>query len=161
MECHLVAQASDAAKGVLEDRLPAAMVEVVASQVLIGGASVEHVVDEDKDGVGNIEDGTVLSTTGSDAMILGSEIGVSGMGGCLGSLGEGQAEPGVGIPGGAGLSYTHSGMYGIFTIIELVRQLRGQCGPRQVQGAKTGLAHGPGGIFAADGTVIWGAEKPS
>ncbi|MCH8090643.1 MAG: thiolase, partial [Chloroflexi bacterium] len=44
---------------------------------------------------------------------------------------------------GGGLSYTHSGMYGIFTLIELTRQLRGEAGERQVKDAKIGIAHGP------------------
>lgn len=57
---------------------------------------------------------------------------------------------------GGGLSYTHSGMYGIFTLIELTRQLRGDAGERQVPGANVGIAHGPGGMFAAAGTVIAG-----
>src|SRR6202023_415491 len=37
---------------------------------------------------------------------------------------------------GGGLSSNHPGMRGIFLIIEAVRQLRGQCGPRQVAGAQ-------------------------
>ncbi len=57
---------------------------------------------------------------------------------------------------GGGLSYSHSGMYGMYTMIELVRQLRGSCGERQVKGAKVGIAHGPGGIYAAAGTLICG-----
>jgi acetyl-CoA acetyltransferase len=37
---------------------------------------------------------------------------------------------------GGGLSYTHTGMYGMFAIQESVAQLRGESGERQVQGAE-------------------------
>jgi len=60
---------------------------------------------------------------------------------------------------GGGLSYTHTGMYGIFTIIEAVRQLRGECGPRQVQGAKTAICHGTGGTWSAAATMIVSTER--
>ena len=62
---------------------------------------------------------------------------------------------------GGGLSYTHPGMYGIFTIIEGVRQLRhdyADQGPRQVQDAKIGLVHGTGGVLSATGTLILGRD---
>ena len=72
---------------------------------------------------------------------------------------SGRTAPGGDFPmntNGGGLSYTHSGMYGMFTLIELTRQLRGEAGERQVTGASVGIAHGPGGMFAAAGTVIAG-----
>jgi len=55
---------------------------------------------------------------------------------------------------GGGLSYCHPGMYGIFLLIEATRQLRGECGPRQVEGARTALAHGTGGVLSSAATVI-------
>lgn len=55
---------------------------------------------------------------------------------------------------GGGLSYCHTGMYGMFALLESVFQLRGEAGERQVEGIQTSLAHGPGGMFAAAGTVI-------
>ena len=76
---------------------------------------------------------------------------------------NGRTAPGGDFPmntNGGGLSYSHSGMYGMYTMIELVRQLRGEAGDRQVSNAKFGIAHGPGGMFAAAATLIAGVEMP-
>ncbi|MFQ5879982.1 MAG: acetyl-CoA acetyltransferase [Dehalococcoidia bacterium] len=59
---------------------------------------------------------------------------------------------------GGGLSYTHPGMYGIFLIIEAVRQLRGECGQRQVPNPRTALVNGTGGNLSSAGTLILGAD---
>ena len=60
---------------------------------------------------------------------------------------------------GGGLSYTHSGMYGIFPIIEAARQLRGECGPRQVPNCKVSLVNGMGGMLSAAGTLVLSNER--
>ncbi len=57
---------------------------------------------------------------------------------------------------GGGLSSNHPGMRGIFLIIEATRQLRGQCGPRQVEGARLAVAHGSGGVLSSQATTILG-----
>jgi acetyl-CoA acetyltransferase len=59
---------------------------------------------------------------------------------------------------GGGLSYMHSGMYGMYALQESVRQMRG-IAPAQVPGAKISVCHGVGGMFAASGTVIMTNEK--
>ncbi|GHC82214.1 thiolase [Pseudorhodoferax aquiterrae] len=60
---------------------------------------------------------------------------------------------------GGGLSCVHPGMYGIFALIEGVRQLRGNCGDRQIAGAKTALAHGNGGTLSSQATAILGLAE--
>ena len=57
---------------------------------------------------------------------------------------------------GGGLSYCHPGMYGLFLLIEAVRQLRGQCGARQVPAADLAVVHGNGGVLSAQATTILG-----
>ncbi len=57
---------------------------------------------------------------------------------------------------GGGLSSNHPGMRGIFLLIEATRQLRGQCGPRQVKDAKLAVAHGSGGLLSSQATTILG-----
>jgi acetyl-CoA acetyltransferase len=72
----------------------------------------------------------------------------------------GRIAPGGSLPvntNGGGLSYCHPGMYGLFLLIEAVRQLRGECGDRQVAGAKTAIAHGNGGVLSSQSTVILGS----
>ena len=59
---------------------------------------------------------------------------------------------------GGGLSYTHPGMYGIFLIIEAVRQLRGETGERQVNDLDLCLVNGTGGALSATGTIILGVD---
>jgi acetyl-CoA C-acetyltransferase len=48
---------------------------------------------------------------------------------------------------GGGLSSNHPGMRGIFLVIEAVKQLRGECGPRQVRDCEVALCHGTGGML--------------
>jgi acetyl-CoA acetyltransferase len=80
-----------------------------------------------------------------------------GEGGSFGS--GGRIAPGGDLPvntNGGGLSYCHPGMYGLFLLIEAVRQLRGECGARQVKDAETAIAHGNGGVLSSQSTVILG-----
>jgi acetyl-CoA acetyltransferase len=57
---------------------------------------------------------------------------------------------------GGGLSACHPGQRGLFLLVEAVRQLRGQCGPRQVADAKIACVSGTGGWFCSNGTVLLG-----
>ena len=77
-------------------------------------------------------------------------------------IAERNTAPGSKLPlntNGGGLSYMHSGMYGMYALQESVRQMRGVA-PAQIPGAKVSVCHGVGGMFAASGTIIFSNKKP-
>jgi len=74
----------------------------------------------------------------------------------------GRIRPGGDFPlntSGGGLSYCHPGMFGIFLLIEAVRQLRGEASARQVPGAEIALAHGTGGVLSTHSTVVLAVDR--
>ncbi|MEE2782586.1 MAG: thiolase [Pseudomonadota bacterium] len=90
----------------------------------------------------------------------------------LGFVGKGEAPdfiweqntaPGGRLPtntNGGGLSYMHSGMYGMYALQESVRQMRGTA-PAQVSGAEVSLCLGVGGMFGASGCIVFGKSPKS
>jgi acetyl-CoA acetyltransferase len=75
-------------------------------------------------------------------------------------IAEGNTEPGGRLPlntNGGGLSYTHTGMYGMFAIQEGVRQVRGEA-PAQVPDADISVVLGNGGMFATAGVLVLGRQ---
>lgn len=90
------------------------------------------------------------------------DIGFVGRGESGDFVAEGHTRPGGRLPmntNGGGLSYTHTGMYGMFAIQEAVRQLRG-IAPAQVAGVTRSLVQGVGMYFGSTGSLVLSNEKP-
>jgi len=102
-----------------------------------------------------------------DAFTINTILFLEDLGFCAKGEGASFIEGGRIAPGGAlptnthggGLSCVHPGMNGVFTLIEAVRQLRGEAGERQVANAKIALAHGNGGVLSSQSVVILGAGE--
>jgi acetyl-CoA C-acetyltransferase len=77
-------------------------------------------------------------------------------------VGGGRIAPGGAFPlntSGGGLSYNHPGMFGMLLMIEAVRQLRGECGMRQVRGARLGIVFGAAMVFSGYTVLVLEREK--
>lgn len=86
------------------------------------------------------------------------DMGFVGRGEAADFVREGNTLPGGRLPlntNGGGLSYTHTGMYGMFAIQESVRQLRGTAAA-QVDGVETSVVQGNGLMFQAGATLVLG-----
>ena len=98
----------------------------------------------------------------SDHFTINVLIGLEDAGFCKKGEGGHLVENGaLGIDGrlptntaGGFLSFSHAGHCGLMTMIEVVEQLRGQAGPRQVKDAKIGYVHGMGGVFQTHGAAV-------
>ncbi|HEV2221244.1 MAG TPA: acetyl-CoA acetyltransferase [Casimicrobiaceae bacterium] len=99
-----------------------------------------------------------------DAFTINVIVGLEDTGFCAKGDGGRLVERGIGPDGilpvntsGGGLRYCHPGMFGIFLLVEAVRQLRSEAGERQVAHSRHALVHGYGGIFAGNASVVLGA----
>jgi acetyl-CoA acetyltransferase len=89
------------------------------------------------------------------------DLGFVGRGEAGAFIAEGHTSPGGSLPmntNGGGLSYTHTGMYGMFLVQESIRQLRREASA-QVPNVEISLAQGLGGMFTAAGTLILGTAE--
>jgi len=99
-----------------------------------------------------------------DAFTINTILFLEDLGFCAKGEGGAFVSSGAISPGGAlavntnggGLSCNHPGMYGLFTLLESVVQLRGQAGERQIPGANLSLAHANGGVLSSQATAILG-----
>ncbi|MEA3077631.1 MAG: hypothetical protein QOF60_2539 [Actinomycetota bacterium] len=113
-----------------------------------------------------VKPGDVDVLMGYDSFTITALLHLEDLGFCAKGEGGPFAEDGRLGPGGSlamntnggGLSYTHPGMYGMFLVVEAVRQLRGECGPRQVEGAEVAVAHGSGMVLSCMSTAVLGTE---
>ncbi|HEY1823717.1 MAG TPA: thiolase [Trebonia sp.] len=90
------------------------------------------------------------------------DVGFVGRGESGAFIADGHTRKGGRLPmntNGGGLSYTHTGMYGMFAIQEAVRQLRGEAAV-QVPGVTVSFVQGVGMFFAAAGSLVLSSRRP-
>ena len=102
-----------------------------------------------------------------DAFTINTVLSLEDLGFCKKGEGgafvsEGRISPGGELAvntNGGGLSYNHPGMYGLLLLVEAARQIRGECGERQVAEANVALVHGNGGVLSSQVSAVLGSEK--
>ena len=124
----------------------------------LSGREAFHMADVDQSAIDHAMFYDAFSHTPMYAL---EALGFVGRGESGPYMAEMHTAPGGDFPmntNGGGLSYTHTGMYGMFAIQESVAQLRGESGDRQVEGVETGIVHAPGGMFSLAATLILGNQ---
>jgi acetyl-CoA acetyltransferase len=134
----------------------AAMPDLACSAALESGARAYHAAGMN---AADIDHVMVYDAFTINTIIFLEDLGFcpKGEGGSF--IASGAIAPGGLLPvntNGGGLSCNHPGMYGLFTLIEAVLQLRGDCGSRQVKNCQTALAHANGGVLSSQATAILG-----
>src|ERR1700722_15768374 len=89
------------------------------------------------------------------------DLGFVGRGEAGAFIEDGYTSPGGSLPmntNGGGLSYTHTGVYGMFVMQESIRQVRGEAAA-QVPGVKISVAHGVGSMFTSASTIVFGSAR--
>ncbi|HLG68118.1 MAG TPA: hypothetical protein VKV36_09655 [Acidimicrobiales bacterium] len=89
------------------------------------------------------------------------DLGFVGRGEAGAFIAEGNTAPGGSLPmntNGGGLSYTHTGLYGMFLMQESIRQVRGEAAA-QVTDVHVSVAHGVGSMFTSASTIVFGSEE--
>ena len=97
-----------------------------------------------------------------NTIVLLEDLGFCGKGEGGAFVSGGRIAPGGALAvntNGGGLSCVHPGMYGLFTMVEATRQLMGECGERQVPGARLAIAQGNGGELSHEALLILGTEE--
>ena len=102
-----------------------------------------------------------------DAFTINTILFLEDLGFCVKGEGGAFVEGGRIAPGGVlpvntnggGLSCVHPGMYGIFTVIEAARQIRGDAPGIQLKDVDLALAHGNGGVLSSQVTAILGSQN--
>ncbi|WP_227001479.1 thiolase [Pulveribacter suum] len=101
-----------------------------------------------------------------DAFTINTLLFLEDLGFCAKGEGGAFVQGGAIAPGGrlavntngGGLSCVHPGMYGIFALVEAVRQLRGEAGERQLARHRTAVVHGNGGTLSSQATAVLGTH---
>ena len=107
-------------------------------------------------GPGDIDHAMLYDATAGLPLMALEDLGFVGRGESGAFVAEGHTAVGGALPvntNGGGLNYTHSGMYGMYALLESIRQLRGEAAA-PVAGVTTSLTHAIGGMFQAAATAI-------
>jgi acetyl-CoA acetyltransferase len=124
--------------------------------------SAQDALDRAGVGVQDVDVVEVYDSFTITAALAVEALGFCGRGEVLDFIQDGRIRPGGALPlntNGGGLSYCHPGQYGVLLLVEAVRQLRGDCGARQVPDAEIAVAHGTGGILSTHATVVLGVDR--